>query len=209
MRKAMAFGFRRKLLEVLDLACFKACFRCECSFCWLNSEIILQLRIHSFQPSIFNPIVGILRSKTMTDNPSFAESIKHSINKSGFPKNAVRLPFKPVFEASKRYKVSLKEVLNELKQEQIFGQIIGDHIEFRSDQHPAHTDPQPSDQPATHFPDAANFDSPEDLEKAAKDFMAQMNPDQMEEMRKKVDSMSEEEKKNMIDMISKNFKTGS
>jgi hypothetical protein len=145
----------------------------------------------------------------MTDNPSFAESIKHSINKSGFPKNAVRLPFKPVYEAGKRYKVSITEVLNELKQEQIFGQIIGDHIEFRSAEHPLHSESEPIADPVTHFPDASNFDTPEDLEKAATEFMAQMDPKQMEEMRKKVDAMSAEEKKEMMDMISNNFKTGS
>lgn len=141
----------------------------------------------------------------MTDNPSLAESIKHSIRKNGFPEKAVRLPFKPVYESSKRHGVSLKDVLRDLKQEQIFGKIQGDYIEFRSSE----KQPEPTPQPSTHFPDGPKFDSPEDLEKAAKEFMAQMDPQQMEEMRKKVDAMSDEEKKNIIEMISKDFKTGS
>ena len=141
----------------------------------------------------------------MTDNPSLAESIKHSIRKNGFPEKAVRLPFKPVYESSKRHEVSLKEVLEDLKQEQIFGRIQGDHIEFRSSE----KRPEPTPQQSTAFPGAPDFNNPEDLEKAAKEFMAQMSPEQMEEMRKKVDAMSEEEKKNIIDMISKDFKTGS
>ncbi len=141
----------------------------------------------------------------MTDNPSLADSIKHSIRKNGFPEKVVRLPFKPVYESSKRHEVPLKEVLESLKQEQIFGRIQGDFIEFRSSE----KSPEPKPQPSTAFPGAPDFNSPEDMEKAAKEFMAQMNPEQMEEMRKKVDAMSEEEKKNIIDMISKDFKTGS
>jgi hypothetical protein len=143
----------------------------------------------------------------MTDNPSLADSIKHSIRKNGFPEKAVRLPFKPVYESSKRHDVSLKQVLEDLKQEQIFGKILGDHIEFRSSE--KWPEPKPAPQSSTAFPGVPDFNSPEDLEKAAQEFMAQMSPEQMEEMRKKVDAMSEEEKKNIIDMISKDFKTGS
>ena len=141
----------------------------------------------------------------MTDNPSLADSIKHSICKNGFPEKVVRLPFKPVYESSKRHDVSLKEVWEGLKKEQIFGRIQGDHIEFRSSVKP----PEPTPQSSTAFPGAPDFNNPEDLQKAAQEFMAQMDPQQREEMRKKVDAMSEEEKKEMIDMISKDFKTGS
>ena len=64
-------------------------------------------------------------------NPA-EESIKHSIRKNGFPEKIVRLPFKPVYDACKKHGTSLTDVLDKLQDEQIFGKIIGNHLEFRS-----------------------------------------------------------------------------
>ena len=59
-------------------------------------------------------------------------SIKHCIEKNGFPKKSVRLPFKSIHESCKNHSVPLKEVLANLIECKIFGTIQGDFIEFRA-----------------------------------------------------------------------------
>ena len=66
------------------------------------------------------------------ESKSVEESIKHSIRKNGFPQKIVRLPFKPVYDACKRNGTPLAGVLDRLQEQQIFGKIIGNHLEFRS-----------------------------------------------------------------------------
>ena len=68
----------------------------------------------------------------MTKSNQAEESIKHSICKNGFPEKIVRLPFKPVYESCKEHGTSLSDVLDHLQDQQIFGKIIGNHVEFRS-----------------------------------------------------------------------------
>jgi hypothetical protein len=68
----------------------------------------------------------------MTGKNDVASSIKHSIAKAGFPGKAVRLPFRPVFASCKEHGTSLGEVLEQLQEDNVFGQVKGDHIEFRA-----------------------------------------------------------------------------
>ena len=80
----------------------------------------------------------------MTETNQAEESIKHSINKNGFPEKVVRLPFKPVYDACKKHGTNLSDVLDNLQEQQIFGKIIGNHVEFRSREKIDFKSPNPS-----------------------------------------------------------------
>tara|TARA_B100000029_G_C17127408_1_gene797455 strand:+ start:43 stop:477 length:435 start_codon:yes stop_codon:yes gene_type:complete len=140
----------------------------------------------------------------MTESNQAEESIKHSIRKNGFPGKIVRLPFKPVYDACKNHGTNLSDVLDNLQEQQIFGKIIGNHVEFRSREK---IDFKPSD------PSSANdfswikgaASNLKGFQEAAKDAMGKMTPEQMQEIRKSVESMSDEEKQNILKMFSQRF----
>mgnify|MGYP001246172054 FL=1 len=140
----------------------------------------------------------------MTESNQAEESIKHSIRKNGFPGKIVHLPFKPVYDACKNHGTNLSDVLDNLQEQQIFGKIIGNHVEFRSREK---IDFKPSD------PSSANdfswikgaASNLKGFQEAAKDAMGKMTPEQMQEIRKSVESMSDEEKQNILKMFSQRF----
>ena len=68
----------------------------------------------------------------MTESNQAEESIEYSIRKNGFPQKIVRLPFKAVYDACKNHGTNLSDVLDNLQERQIFGKIIGNHVEFRA-----------------------------------------------------------------------------
>ena len=140
-------------------------------------------------------------------NPA-EESIKHSIRKNGFPEKIVRLPFKPVYDACKKHGTSLTDVLDKLQDEQIFGKIIGNHLEFRSrekiDFKAANAEAPASDE-FSWLKGVANMKGFQD---AAKDAMGEMTPEKMAEARKMVENMSDEEKMNMVKMFTQRFDSG-
>ena len=140
----------------------------------------------------------------MTESNQAEESIKHSIHKNGFPEKIVRLPFKPVYDACKNYGTNLSEVLDNLQDQQIFGKIIGNHVEFRSRKK---IDFKPPDSSSSNDFSwvkgaASNLKGFQD---AAKEAMGKMTPEQMGEIRKTVESMSDEEKQNLLKMFSQRF----
>ncbi len=140
----------------------------------------------------------------MTEPNQAEESIKHSIHKNGFPEKIVRLPFKPVYDACKNYGTNLSEVLDNLQDQQIFGKIIGNHVEFRSRKK---IDFKPPDSSSSNDFSwvkgaASNLKGFQD---AAKEAMGKMTPEQMGEIRKTVESMSDEEKQNLLKMFSQRF----
>ena len=140
----------------------------------------------------------------MTEPNQAEESIKHSIHKNGFPEKIVRLPFKPVYDACKNYGTNLSEVLDNLQDQQIFGKIIGNHVEFRSREK---IDFKPPDSSSSNDFSwvkgaASNLKGFQD---AAKEAMGKMTPEQMGEIRKTVESMSDEEKQNLLKMFSQRF----
>jgi len=140
----------------------------------------------------------------MTESNQAEESIKHSIRKNGFPGKIVRLPFKPVYDACKNHGTNLSDVLDNLQEQQIFGKIIGNHVEFRSREKIDFKPPDPSS--ANDFSwikgAASNLKG---FQEAAKDTMGEMTPEQMQEIRKSVESMSDEEKQNILKMFSQRF----
>ncbi len=147
--------------------------------------------------------------KTMTESRDVEESIQHSIRKNGFPEKIVRLPFKPVYESCKRHGTSLNVVLQNLEEEQVYGKITGDYIEFRS---PEKFEPRggegASENPGEGPADLSG-DLPPDLQAAARQYMADLDPEQVEELRKMVENLSEEEKKTLLQQFAQRFKPGS
>ena len=140
----------------------------------------------------------------MNESNQAEESIKHSIHKNGFPEKIVRLPFKPVYDACKNYGTNLSEVLDNLQDQQIFGKIIGNHVEFRPREKIDFKVPDSSS--ANDFSwvkgAASNIKG---FQEAAKEAMGKMTPEQMNEIKKTVESMSDEEKQNILKMFSQRF----
>ena len=140
----------------------------------------------------------------MTETNQAEESIKHSINKNGFPEKVVRLPFKPVYDACKKHGTNLSDVLDNLQEQQIFGKIIGNHVEFRSREKIDLKSPDPSsDDDFSWIKGAAG--NMKGFQDAAKEAMGKVTPDQMQEIRKSIESMSDEEKMNIMKMFSQRF----
>ena len=142
----------------------------------------------------------------MTEPNQAEKSIKHSIRKNGFPEKIVRLPFKPVYDACKEHGTSLSDVLDHLQDQQIFGKIIGNHVEFRSrekiDFEPQETNSSTANDFSWVKGAASNMNG---FQEAAKEAMGKMTSEQMDEIRKTVESMSDEEKQNIMKMCSQRF----
>ena len=129
-------------------------------------------------------------------------SIKHCIEKNGFPKKSVRLPFKTMHESCKNHDTALKEVLANLVQQKIVGTVQGDFIEFRSSDKP-HQKPKTS----SKTNDSSNIKLPdmEDLKQMAKSYMSKMSPEQIKELEATVSDMDEEDRKNLLKNFSQQF----
>ncbi len=143
-----------------------------------------------------------------TESNSAEESIKHSIRKNGFPEKIVRLPFKPVYDACKKHGTSLSDVLDKLQDEQIFGKITGNHLEFRSREKidfkvPAEN--APASDKFSWIKGAANLKG---FQEAAKNAMGEMTAEKLAEARKMINGMSDEEKMNMLKMFAQRFDPG-
>jgi hypothetical protein len=144
----------------------------------------------------------------MSESNPAEESIKHSIRKNGFPEKIVRLPFKPVYDACKKHGTSLADVLDKLQDEQIFGKIIGNHVEFRSREKidfKAPDENKPSSDEFSWLKGAANM---EGFQNAAKDAMGKMTPEQMADARKMIEDMSDQEKMDILKMFTQRFDSG-
>ncbi len=138
-------------------------------------------------------------------NPA-EESIKHSIRKNGFPEKIVRLPFKPVYDACKKHGSSLADVLDKLQDEQIFGKIVGNHVEFRSREKIDFKAPEAK--PSDEFSWVKGASNMEGFQNAAKDAMGKMTPEQMTEAKKMIEDMSEQEKMDILKMFTQRFDSG-
>ncbi len=143
----------------------------------------------------------------MSASNPVADSVRHSINKNGFPGKVVRLPFKPVYDSCKKNGIALADVLECLKTEGILGATEGDYIVFRS---PEKAEEAVRVKEAARQAEAGGSDSSwwsklsglGDLSSKAKEMMAKMTPDQLAEIKKRVENMSDEEKKNILKMMS-------
>tara|TARA_B100000929_G_scaffold243917_1_gene201748 strand:- start:204 stop:635 length:432 start_codon:yes stop_codon:yes gene_type:complete len=130
------------------------------------------------------------------------KSIKHSIEKNGFPEKSVRLPFKSIHESCKSHNIALKNVLANLIQHNIVGTIQGDFIEFRTSDNLARNTKSSN---KTNDPSETTPPNMEDLKNMAQSYMSKMTPEQIKELEKTVSNMSEEERKNIIKNFSNQF----
>lgn len=143
--------------------------------------------------------------RTMSASNPVAESIKHSITKNGFPEKVVRLPFKPVYDSCKKNGTALADVLDHLKGESILGAMEGDYIVFRSPEKAAEAVQAKEAAPKEDSGDSSWFSKLSgmgDLSGMAKDAMDKMTPEQLAEIKDRVANMSEEEKQNILKMMS-------
>ena len=136
----------------------------------------------------------------MPELSGVGRSIKHCIEKNGFPEKSVRLPFKSIHESCKNHNTALKEVLANLTQHKIFGTIQGDFIEFRASNNKKK---KPHGPKQTNNSSKATIPNMDDLNEMAQSCISKMTPDQMKELQNTVSNMSEEEKENIL----KNFST--
>ena len=138
----------------------------------------------------------------MAELSAVENSIKHCIEKNGFPEKSVRLPFKSIHESCKNHSTPLKEVLANLIQHKIFGTIQGDFIEFRASdnlQEKPNASNQENNSPKTTMPNIG------DLKEMAQSYMSKMTPDQIKELGEMVSNMSEEERGNILKNFSAQF----
>ena len=145
-----------------------------------------------------------------TSNP-VSDSIKHSIRKSGFPGKIVRLPFKPVYDSCKKNDTALADVLEQLKEESILGSMEGDYIVFRSPQKASEAAQAKKETPKEDAGDSSwwsKLPGIGDLPSMAKEAMAKMTPEQLAEIKNRVENMSDEEKQNILKMMSQFKKPG-
>ena len=141
----------------------------------------------------------------MSASNPVADSIKHSIHKSGFPGKVVRLPFKPVYDSCKKNDTALADVLDQLKAENILGSMEGDYIVFRSPEKAAEAVQAAKTAPQEDAGDSSwwsKFPGIGDLPSMAKEAMAKMTPEQLADVKKRVENMSDEEKQNIFNMMS-------
>lgn len=143
----------------------------------------------------------------MSASNPVADSIKHSIQKNGFPEKMVRLPFKPVYDSCKKNDVALADVLDQLREESILGSMEGDYIVFRSPEKAAEavqakqavSKEETSEDSSSWWSKLSGLG---DLSSMAKEAMDKMTPEQLAEVKERVANMSDEEKKNIVKMMS-------
>ncbi len=142
----------------------------------------------------------------MSASNPVTDSINHSIRKNGFPEKVVRLPFKPVYDSCKKNNTALADVLDHLKAENVIGAMEGDYIVFRSPEKAAEAvsakeqaAPQEDSGDASWWSKLPGLG---DLPAKAREAMAKMTPEQLADIKKRVANMSDEEKKNILNMMS-------
>lgn len=171
------------------------------------------IRINSIEPSSATlSRLQFIKEGVMSASNPVLNSIKHSIQKNGFPGKTVRLPFKPVYDSCKKNDTALADVLSQLKGENILGSMEGDYIVFRSPEKAAEA--AQSKKSAAQEEDSndsswwSKLPGIGDLPSMAKEAMAKMTPEQLAEIKKRVENMSDEEKQNILKMISQFKKPG-
>ncbi len=132
------------------------------------------------------------------DSGHVEESIKYSITKNGFPGKKVKLPFKPIFDSCKQNNTSLAEVLANLAKENISGRIKGDYIEFNSGLEEDQGVTNATGAGTGNAFDPANW---KNLQASAMEALSRMTPDQIAQLRRMAEGLSDEEKKGLMDMM--------
>ena len=122
------------------------------------------------------------------------QSIIQSIEKNGFPKKQVRLPFKPIFEACKKEGKSLSAVLKDLQAKEIQSEIESEKILFFSSNHPQQTESAEQNDSTSNNP----FGIPDWMVKEGMERMKTMDPKVVQELKDKFMGMSPEERQDFL-----------
>ena len=105
-----------------------------------------------------------------------------------------------------KHESSLSDVLDKLQDEQIFGKIVGNHVEFRSREKIDFKGPE--EKTSDEFSWVKGASNMEGFQNAAKDAMGKMTPEQMTEAKKMIEDMSEQEKMDILKMFTQRFDSG-
>lgn len=145
-----------------------------------------------------------------SDNP-VAVSIRHSIEKNGFPDKAVKLPFRPVYSSCKQHGTPLAEVLTQLGEEGIISTLTGDHILFQTPEQASKGNPDKPNAPTTTEPTKPEStpsgfpDGLDNLAELAGNTVSQLTPEQLQSLKENFDAMSPEEKIKLMQFYSNLF----
>ena len=131
------------------------------------------------------------------------KSIKQSIVKNGFPDKIVRLPFKALYECCKKNGTGLNRVLKNLKNEQIIGEIQGNHIIFRSPDKdmPGHRGPASGRDGGADFSRLKETADGENIQELVQEHLARLTPEQLAEIRKMAENMTAEQKAGILELF--------
>jgi hypothetical protein len=121
------------------------------------------------------------------------KSILTTLEKNGFPGKKVTLPFQAIFKSCKKHDTTLSNVLNHLKTSDILNETVGDRILFY------HKTLSPLKKKETVDPDlGAASGISEEAYAEAMEKLKQMDPQEVERMKKQVMDMSPEEQAEML-----------
>jgi len=122
------------------------------------------------------------------------KSILATLEKNGFPEKKVTLPFQAIFKACKKHDTTLSNVLNHLKTSDILHETIGDRILFY------HKTLSPSKKKEDAADPGLGADSgiSEEAYAEAMEKLKQMDPQEVERMKKQVMDMSPEEQAELM-----------
>lgn len=141
----------------------------------------------------------------MTNAHIVEESIKHSIRKNGFPEKIVKLPFKPVYKNCREKGVPLADVLKNLKADGIVSTIEGNHILFASPEKVAAA--SQSSQEKTADPENISWmnaiSSPAAMKNLIQSNLFKLDPSRIKELRELAETLSDDDKKSLMEMLSK------
>lgn len=126
-----------------------------------------------------------------TEKEIFVERIIQNLKSNGFPSKKVSLPTDKVFEAADKLGFSFNQVIVELKEKGIIADIGADKIVFSE---ATVINPLSGD----FDPNSLKDMDAEELKIKAKEFMSTMSPEQMAEMQKMYQNMSDEEKEEVL-----------
>ncbi len=131
------------------------------------------------------------------------KSILATLEKNGFPEKKVTLPFQAIFKSCKNHDTTLSNVLNHLKTSDILHETIGDRILFyhktlspskTKEATGPGTDPGISEEAYTEAMEKLKQMDPQEVERIKKQVM-DMSPDEQADLMKKAQEMFQKEKK--------------
>ncbi len=114
------------------------------------------------------------------------DNIIYSIKKNGYPQKKVALPFQSIFKVCKSNDVLISDVLHKLEEQDIKSRIEGDKILFFSEEMAE----EPKEKPP--------FDMSNKMVADAMKKLQEMDPGELEKIKKQVEEMTPEERNALL-----------